>query len=174
MKKTAFFAVAMLAVSCAHGGKGAASDDSKPKPEVASRLKAIKPTKQSSGVVVVWRNTRFGGLFGPMSFNGSLWIDDQAVGDVHDDSYDVLELAPGRHSFRVLGTAPGIVVPLQATTVVNVTAGEVTWMELRSIQEFNNVTLQFKPSTNAAIDAIATDCTEGFSLDLSPTTTTKL
>jgi hypothetical protein len=164
----------MLAVSCAHGGKGAPSDEGKPKPEVASKLKALKPGKQSAGMVVVWRNTRFGGLFGPMSFNGSLWIDDQAVGDVRDDSYDVLELGPGRHSFRVLGTAPGIVVPLQATTVVNVTAGQVTWLELRSIQEFNNVTLQFKPSSMSAIDAIATDCTEGFTLDLSPTTTTKL
>lgn len=166
--KTLILAVsAVLAVGCAHGKNAAAEEPAgRPNPQVLRKLKAIAPRSTETGVVVLYRNTRFGGIFGPMSFNGTLWLDDQAAGDVQDDKYNVLEVPAGRHSFRVLGTAPGIVVPLQATTVVNVAAGETKFLELQSVQEFNNVTLKFRPG--AAPEQIAIDCTEGFELDLGP------
>jgi hypothetical protein len=173
MKQTALAALMALAMACAHGGK-AGEEKAAADPAKVATLKALHPAHETSGMVVLYRNTAFGGLFGPIQFNGSLWLDDQAVGDVHDDTYNVLELAPGRHSLRVLGTAPGIVVPLQTTTIVNVAAGQVTWLELKTVQEFNNATVVFRPATAAAIDAIATDCHEGFTLDLGPTTTSKL
>lgn len=169
--KTIFLAVvAVFAVSCAHGSKGgeAAAPEGKANPQVLRKLKSIAPHSTESAVVVLYRNTRFGSLFGPLSFNGTLWLNDQAAGDVQDDKYNVIELPAGRHSLRVLGTAPGIVVPLQATTVVTLAAGETKFLELNSVQEFSNVTLKFKPG--AAPEEIAIDCTEGFELNLAPTT----
>lgn len=159
--------LAVLAVGCAHGPKGSGTEG-KANPQVVRKLKSIAPHDPTSGVVVLYRNTVFGGFFGPMAFNGTLWIDDQAAGDVTDDKYNVIELPAGRHSFRVLGTAPGIVVPLQATTIVNVNGGETKFLELNSVQEFNNVTVKFRPG--APPEEIAVDCTLGFELDLSPNT----
>ncbi len=180
MTRTIFslMTLAMVAVGCAHGSNRAEADESsKPNPQRLAKLQAIAPSHATAGVIVLYRNTRFGSLFGPINFNGTLWVDDQAVGDIHDDTYNTLELAPGRHSLRVLGTAPGIVVPLQATTIVTVAAGQVSWMELHSVQEFNNVTVAFKPGT-ASLPQISADCSEGIALDLGPTpppkTTTKL
>ena len=170
MKTLILLAVsAVLAVGCAHGSKqGEANEPSgQANPQVLRKLKAIAPHSPDTGVVVLYRNTRFGGLFGPMSFNGTLWLDDQAAGDVQDDKYNVIELPAGRHSFRVLGTAPGIVVPLQTTTVVQVNPGETKYLELNSVQEFNNVTLKFR--AGAAPEEVAIDCTEGLELNLAPT-----
>lgn len=165
--KTLFLAVlAVVAVGCAHGANAKADEaEGKPKPQVLAKLKAISPHSPDAAVLVLYRNTRFGGMFGPMSFNGTLWLDDQAVGDIGDDKYNVIELPAGRHSLRVLGTAPGIVVPLQTTTVVTANAGEVKYLALDSVQEFNNVTVRFKPG--AVAEEVAIDCTEGFVLDLS-------
>jgi hypothetical protein len=169
MDKLMLAVLAVSAVGCAHGSKGqSAEPQGTPNPQVLKKLQSIAPHSPASGVVVLYRNTVFGGIFGPMAFNGTLWIDDQAAGDVQDDKYNVIELPAGRHSLRVLGTAPGIVVPLQATTVVNVNAGETKFLELNSVQEFNNVTLKFRPG--AALETIAVDCTPGFELDLSPNT----
>lgn len=166
--KTLILAVAVLATfGCAHRSNNAAEPtvaEGKPNPKVLEKLKALAPHSTDSGVVVLYRNTRFGGIFGPMSFNGTLWLNDQAAGDVQDDKYNVIELPAGRHSFRVLGTAPGITVPLQTTTIVTVAAGETKFLELNSVQEFNNVTLKFKPGASPAV--IAVDCTEGFELNL--------
>jgi hypothetical protein len=165
MKTLSMAVLAVIAVGCAHGkSTEAAAPEGKANPQVLQKLKAIAPHSADSGVVVLYRNTRFGSLFGPLSFNGTLWLNDQAAGDVQDDKYNVIELPAGRHSFRVLGTAPGIVVPLQTTTIVTVAPGETKFLELNSVQEFNNVTLKFKPG--AAPEEIAIDCTEGFELNL--------
>lgn len=176
MNKLTLAALAMLSFGCAHHSNHAEEEErpAAPNPAKVAQLKALHPAAQTSGVVVVYRNTRFGSMFGPATFNGSLWIDDQAVGDVRDDTFNIVELSAGRHSFRVLGTATGLVVPLQATTVVTVAAGRVSYLALDTVQEFSNATVRFKAGGPEAIDAIATDCSEGFSLDLSPTQTSKL
>jgi hypothetical protein len=161
--------LAVVALGCAHGNKRSEEEreaKAAPNTAVLAKLKAIKPGSAGSGVVVLYRNTRFGGMFGPMTFNGTLWLDEQAIGDVSDDKYNVIELPAGRHSLRVLGTAAGIMVPLQATTVVNVADGATQFLELNSVQEFSNVTLKFRPG--ASPEVIAVDCTEGFTLDLTP------
>jgi hypothetical protein len=171
MKTILVAVLAVLAVGCAHknrAGGEAAEPEGKPNPQVLSKLKAIGPHSPENAVVVLYRNTVFGSLFGPIAFNGTLWLNDQAAGDVRDDKYNVIELPAGRHSLRVLGTAPGIVVPLQATTVVTLAPGETKFLELNSVQEFNNVTLKFRPG--ASPEVIAVDCTEGFELNLAPTT----
>jgi hypothetical protein len=174
MNKLLFVSLALLSVGCAHRANHAEEEErpAAPDPARMTKLKALHPGHPGSGVVVLYRNKLFGGIFGVMGFNGSLWVDDQAVGDIRDNSYDVLELGPGRHSVRVLGTAGGM--PLQSTTVISVNAGQVSWLALDSVQEFNNAAVRFRPSSAAAIDEIATDCTEGFTLDLSPTQTSKL
>ena len=171
MKTLMLAVLAVTAVGCAHGSNNAgeaAAPEGKPNPQVLQKLKAIAPHSTGSGVIVLYRNTRFGSLFGPIAFNGTLWLNDQAAGDVQDDKYNVIELPAGRHSFRVLGTAPGIVVPLQTTTIVTLAPGETKFLELNSVQEFNNVTLKFRPG--ASPEVIAVDCTEGFELNLAPTT----
>src|SRR5438067_9202182 len=137
MKRIIFSLAAVLAMGCAHskGAEALAAAN----PATVKRLRSIA-APAGAGALVLYRNTRFGSLFGPMTFNGTLWLDDQAVGDAHDDTFNVLTLPPGRHSLRVFGTAPGIVVPLQATTVINVIEGKVHFVELHSVQEFSNVT----------------------------------
>src|SRR4051812_32462956 len=105
MKTILFAVLVVLAVGCAHGrsnGKEEAPEGT-PNAQVLQKLKAIGPRAPDSGVVVLYRNTRFGSMFGPLSFNGTLWIDDQAAGDVADDKYNVIELPAGRHSLRVVG-----------------------------------------------------------------------
>lgn len=170
MRTSLLAVLAVTAFGCAHGNNsgGSAEPSGKPRPEVLAKLKGIAPHSPESGVVVLYRNTVFGGMFGPMAFNGTLWVDDQAAGDVSDDKYNLLELPAGRHSLRVLGTAPGIVVPLQATTVVTVAGGQTTWLEVHTVQEFSNVTLKFVPGGSP--ESVAVDCTEGFVLDLSKPT----
>ncbi len=165
MKKISLAVLVVIAVGCAHKkGAEAPAADGKPNAAVLTKLKAIAPKGVESGVVVLYRNTVFGSMFGPIAFNGTLWIDDQAAGEVLDDKYNVIELPAGRHSFRVLGTPQGF--PLQTTTVVNVVGGETKYLELHTVQEFNNATIKFQPG--AAPETVAVDCTLGFELDLTP------
>jgi hypothetical protein len=157
--------VAVLSlVGCAHSPKGGEQDA--PNPHVLAELQSIHPTSTESGVLVLYRNTTFGGLFGPVTFKGSLYLDDQAIGDLSDDTYNLLELKPGRHSLRVLGVAPGIVVPLQATTVISVGAGSSQFIQLETEQGFSNVGVQFKTVIAPPLSDIARDCHKGFSLNL--------
>ncbi|MBL8958088.1 MAG: hypothetical protein JNK82_45370 [Myxococcaceae bacterium] len=173
MKTLMVAMLAVVSVGCAHNKGAGSTPEGTPNPQVLSKLKTIAPKSTESGVVVLYRNTVFGSMFGPISFNGTLWIDDQAAGEVTDDKYNVIELPAGRHSFRVLGTPQGF--PLQTTTVVNVVGGETKYLELRTIQEFNNATIRFQPG--ATPEVVAVDCTLGFELDLAaeaqkkPTTT---
>lgn len=156
---------AVLGFSCAHREKAPEEHENKPKPQVLSKLKALGPGATEGATIVIYRNTAFGSLFGPMQFSGSLWVDDQAVGDVRDDTYNIITLNAGRHSLRVVGTVSGM-MPMQSTTVVSVPSGQVQYVELRTVQEFNNASIRFEQPKNPPLNAIAADCSEGFTLDL--------
>jgi hypothetical protein len=164
MNKLIVAVLAVVAVGCAHGPK----PEGRANPQVLSRLKGIQAHGPGSGVVVLYRNTVFANMFGPLPFNGTLWIDDQAAGDVQDDKYNVIELPAGRHSFRVSGVSTGILIPMQATTIVTVEGGKTKFLELHSVQEFNNVRVTFQPG--GSLEAIAVDCTLGFDLNLAQDT----
>lgn len=159
--------VLLLLVGCAHSSKETQEEAERPvNAAVLAELKAAQPSSNDSALIVLYRNTRFGSLFGPVKFTGSLFLDDQAVADVKDDSFNLLELKPGRHSLRVRGVANGLAVPLETTTVVNVTRGSSQFVEVKSVQEFSGASLELKPVTTPPLEEIARDCQKGFTLNL--------
>jgi len=106
-------------------------------PQVLSKLEAIAPKGIESGVVV---------LYGDAS--GTLWIDDRPAGALSGRRYNVIELPPGRHAFRVRATV----------TVVNVVGGETKYLALEGPR--------FQPG--ARPELVAAGCTPGFEVDLTP------
>ena len=100
-----------------------------------AKLKAITPRSTESAVLVIYRNHSFGSMLGPIPYKGSLYVDEVPVGDVGDDTYATVEVRPGRHSLRVLGSAGGMA--MQSAVVVAVRGGGVEFVELDSEQGFN-------------------------------------
>lgn len=129
-----------------------------------ARLSRLGPTSVGSSVLVLYRNTAFGYVFGPIAFKGTVWLDEQPVGDLADDTWSSVELNPGRHSVRVVGQAGGL--PLQATTVVTLAPGAVLFLQLDGEQGMSMAQVKFVPRPQAPLAEIARDCREGFSLNL--------
>ncbi len=130
----------------------------------AAKLKALAPKSTDSALVVIYRNHSFGSMFGPIPYKGSLYVNEVPVGDIGDDTYATVELRPGRHSLRVLGTAAG--TPFQSATVVALAGGKVEFVELTSEQGFNRAEIGLKRNPAPELEEIANDCRLAFEIDL--------
>jgi hypothetical protein len=158
------FSLAVLAALCACATPSSAEREGGAGAVTVEQLKAIQPSSPQTAVVVLFRNTAFGGLMGPMGYKGSLFVDEVPVGDLMDDTYATVELNPGRHSLRVLGTVAG--VAMQSATVIALSAGKVEFVELTTDQGFSAQGVSLKRSPAPPLAAIARDCRPSFQIDL--------
>ncbi len=129
-----------------------------------AKLTALRPANPESGVVVLYRNKRFGSMLGPITYKGSLFVNEVPVGDIEDDTYGILELSPGRHSLRISGSGGGIA--LQASMVAQVKAGEVQFVEVGTDQGMSSASVSLKRIPGPNYEEIANDCREAFQIDL--------
>lgn len=160
----------VLSTACAtSGGAGPRSAS----PARVAELKALRPTNPKNGLIVVYRNTVFSGMFGPVAYTGSVFVDQLPIGDIRDDAYAVIEVTPGRHSVRVQGSVS--TVQLQSSTVITADAGEPRYLQLDHQQGMAgglSVKLQ-QVDTASAVKDISTDCALAFNVNLGDEPVTK-
>ena len=160
MLTRSFFAVLFVIFS----GCATASKAVKTNPASAQKLRSIRPSSPENAVILVYRNTAFGSVFGPVSFSGTVFLDESPVGDVQDETYAVIEVAPGRHSVRIIGTAGGIT--MQTSTVATVAAAQVQFLQLDSQQGMTSYNMKLNQISAPNYEEIANDCHESFTLNL--------
>ena len=149
----------VLSTACATTGASASRAD---RPARLSEINALHPTNPKNGLIVMYRNTVFSGMFGPIVYSGSVYVDQMPVGDLRDDSYAAIEVAPVRHSLRVQGAVS--MVQLQASSIVAVEPGQIAFVQLDSQQSMGGgLTVTLKQVDRAsAVNDIAADCKQAF------------
>ncbi len=153
----------VLSIACATSGTAASTAAS---PARVAELKALRPVNPKNGLIVLYRNTAFASMFGPIAYTGSVYVDQLPIGDIRDDSYAVIEVTPGRHSLRVQGSVS--TVQLQSSTVITADAGEPRYLQLDHQQGMTgglSVKLQ-QVDTASAVKDISTDCALAFNVNL--------
>ena len=158
MLRSILVASLVLGAGCAHTPARVAD------PAGAERLRSIKPSNPANASLFIYRNTAFGSVFGAVAFTGTVFLDESPVGDVQDDTYAVLEVNPGRHSIRIMGSAGGLA--MQTSKLVTVAAGQVQVLQLDSQQGMTSLNMKLVQIPAPNFGEISLDCHEAFTLNL--------
>ncbi len=107
--------IALLLTGCAH------------KPETAKPPAATFKFEPAAGgaLIVLYRNTA-GFMGGGAGLNATLTIDNKALGDLVQDRYSMVGVAPGEHMVNVMGVS-GV-----SNVLVNIAAGEVKYIQVQT------------------------------------------